>query len=156
MDAPPPSHGHDKAGVSPPSDRPLRVESEFPIAAILLPLTGPSSLESGRFFVPLERHSGLRVPDSPHPPDPPQDSGRQSDDSPHSPLVAQEALVPGDGEPSVGSPQVVADPPGCDQATDLIQETREPVIPAPDCMAIVGRESRDLGLLDRTSKIYRL
>ena len=49
VDAPPPSHGHDKAGFSPPSDRPFRVESELLIAAILLPFTGSSSLESGRF-----------------------------------------------------------------------------------------------------------
>lgn len=71
-------------------------------------------------------------------------------------MVAQEAVVSGASEPSGSSPKVVANPPGRDQATSLPEETQEPDNPAPVCMAIVGKDSRDSGLSDRAADFIAL
>ena len=140
-----------------PPSRPLCVEPELPVTALLLPLTGPRRVEGGRLLVPLGRHTGLRLSaDSSHPSDPPQDSGGQGINIFHSPMVAQEAVVSGASEPSGSSPKVVANPPGRDQATSLPEETQEPDNPAPVCMAIVGKDSRDSGLSDRAADFIAL
>ena len=139
--------------LGPPSGRPPCVESELPDTAILLPIEGSGSVESGRIFLSLGKHSGVCVPpDSPHSSCPPQDTGGQDDGSVDSPLVAQEALVSGIGESTGSTAQIPTGSSGCNQAAVIPHAAQEPDTVAPNCVAIVGQESRDAGLSERAAE----
>ena len=153
VDVAPPGHEPNSEGIRPPSGRPLRVESELPDTAILLPIEGSGSVESGRIFLSLGKHSGVCVPpDSPHSSCPPQDTGGQDDGSVDSPLVAQEALVSGIGESTGSTAQIPTGSSGCNQAAVIPHAAQEPDTVAPNCVAIVGQESRDAGLSERAAE----
>ena len=122
VDVAPPGHEPISEGIRPPSGRPPCVESELPDTAILLPIEGSGSVESGRIFLSLGKHSGVCVPpDSPHSSCPPQDTGGQDDGSVDSPLVAQEALVSGIGESTGSTAQIPTGSSGCNQAAVIPQ-----------------------------------
>ena len=153
VDVAPPGHEPNSEGIRPPSGRPLCVESELPDTAILLPIEGSGSVESGRIFLSLGKHSGVCVPpDSPHSSCPPQDTGGQDDGSVDSPLVAQEALVSGIGESTGSTAQIPTGSSGCNQAAVIPHAAQEPDTVAPNCVAIVGQESRDAGLSERAAE----
>ena len=153
VDVAPPGHEPNSKGIRPPSGRPLCVESELPDTAILLPIEGSGSVESGRIFLSLGKHSGVCVPpDSPHSSCPPQDTGGQDDGSVDSPLVAQEALVSGIGESTGSTAQFPTGSSGCNQAAVIPHAAQEPDTVAPNCVAIVGQESRDAGLSERAAE----
>ena len=153
VDVAPPGHEPISEGIRPPSGRPPCVESELPDTAILLPIEGSGSVESGRIFLSLGKHSGVCVPpDSPHSSCPPQDTGGQDDGSVDSPLVAQEALVSGIGESTGSTAQIPTGSSGCNQAAVIPHAAQEPDTVAPNCVAIVGQESRDAGLSERAAE----
>ena len=94
----------------------------------------------------------MRSPDSPHSSCPPQDTGGQDDGSVDSPLVAQEALVSGIGESTGSTAQIPTGSSGCNQAAVIPHAAQEPDTVAPNCVAIVGQESRDAGLSERAAE----
>ena len=87
----------------------------------------------------------MRPPDSLHSSCPPQETGGQDDGSVDSPLVAQEALVSGVGESTGSTAQIPTGSSGCNQAAVIPRAAQEPDTVAPNCVAIVGQESRDAG-----------
>ena len=66
--------------------------------------------------------------------------------------MAQEALVSGIGESTGSTAQIPTGSSGCNQAAVIPHAAQEPDTVAPNCVAIVGQESRDAGLSERAAE----
>ena len=120
----------DLSGFSPSSgDRPVRVHPQFSTSQVLCPLQGSSSLEGGRFLLPVVRSSTVRLPtllDPSHSFG--EDRSGRSGHGSGGPFLASETMVPEVVISSGGTSQSSPSPEGpClpNPVSSTASETRE-------------------------------